>query len=104
VGGGPWAADQATDGDDRVGEVEESVDDALAPFGAAGESAEGLVPGVGPLDVPAPGGLDRCLLASVCDFAGQLALVEQGAGLAGVLAGVQVDGDVVGKRAEPVDQ
>jgi hypothetical protein len=30
--GGQCAADRATDGDDRVGEVEERVDDAPAPF------------------------------------------------------------------------
>ncbi|GGJ71785.1 hypothetical protein GCM10010121_097980 [Streptomyces brasiliensis] len=38
--GGPGSADQTTDGDDRVGEVEEYLDDADAPFVAAGESVE----------------------------------------------------------------
>jgi hypothetical protein len=53
--GGPGAADQATDGDDRVGEVEEGIDDDLAAFVAAGEPTEGVVPGVG-----RPAAVSRC--------------------------------------------
>jgi hypothetical protein len=98
--GGPGAADQATDGDDRVGEVEEGIDDDLAAFVAAGEPTEGVVLGVGSFDVPAAGGLDRCFLAFMGDLAGQLAVCEQRARLAGVVAGVQMDGDVVGEWAE----
>jgi hypothetical protein len=80
--GGSGAADQATDGDDRVGEVEEGFDDGLPPFVAAGEAVEGVVPGVGSLDMPPLGGLDRCLLTLAGDFAGQVALMEQCPGLA----------------------
>jgi hypothetical protein len=57
--GGPCLADWAADGDDRVSEVEERVDDLLAAFVAALQPVEGVVPGVGPLDVPALPGLDR---------------------------------------------
>src|SRR5215207_9155667 len=49
----PGLADEATDGDDRVCEVEERVDYGLAAFVAALEPVEGVVPGVGALDVPA---------------------------------------------------
>jgi hypothetical protein len=44
--GGPCLPDQATDGDDRVGEAEERVDDLLAPLVAALQPVEGVVPGV----------------------------------------------------------
>ena len=62
---GPCLADKATDGDDRVGQVEECVDHVLAPLVAPLEPAEGVVPGagVGPLDMAALAGLDRCLAA-----------------------------------------
>lgn len=48
---------------------------------AAGEAVEGVLPGVGALHVPPLTGLDRRLLAFVCDPAVQAAFVEQGAGL-----------------------
>jgi hypothetical protein len=50
--GDPGPPDQAADGDDRVGEVEERVDDLLAAFVAALQPVEAVVPGVRPLDVP----------------------------------------------------
>lgn len=46
--GGPCLADQGTDGDDRVGEVEERVDDVFAAFVAALQPVEAVVPGVRP--------------------------------------------------------
>src|ERR1700751_4572442 len=55
---GPCLADQAADGDDRVGEVEVRVDDLLAPLVAALQPVEGVLPGVCPLGVPAFPGLD----------------------------------------------
>ena len=50
---GPCLADEPTDCDDGVGEVEERVDDFLAPFVAALEPAEAVMPGVGPLPASA---------------------------------------------------
>jgi hypothetical protein len=50
--GGPGPSNQATQGDDRVGEVEKGVDDGGAPLVAVGESVEGVLPGVGEFDVP----------------------------------------------------
>ncbi len=67
-------ADQATDGDDRVGEVEERIDHDLASLVAALEPVEAVVPGVRPLDVPALSGLNRRLLALARDLAVQAAL------------------------------
>ena len=57
--GGPCLADQAADCNDRVGQVEECVDDILAAFVAALQPVEG-VSGVRPFDMPALPGLDRC--------------------------------------------
>src|SRR3954452_24538901 len=57
---------------------------------------------LGALDVPPPAGLDRCLLALVCDLAVQAAVGQQGAGLGRVVAGVEVHGDLCGQRASPV--
>lgn len=54
-------ADEATHGDDGVGEVEERVDDDLAAFVAALQPVEGVVPGVAAFDVPALAGLDGAL-------------------------------------------
>jgi hypothetical protein len=48
--GGPCLADQATDRNDRVGEVEEGVNDFLAPFVAALQAVEGVMPGIGAFD------------------------------------------------------
>jgi hypothetical protein len=93
--GCPGSSDQATDGDDRVGEVEEGIDDGGAAFVAAGEAVEGVLPGVCAFDVPAPAGLDRCFLALARDAAVEASLVEEGAGGVRVVAGVQVHGDVV---------
>jgi hypothetical protein len=70
--------------------------------GRAGEPVEGVLPGVGALHVPPLARLDRRLLALVRDPAVQAAFAEQGASLVGVVAGVQVDGDVAGKRSEVV--
>ena len=42
--GGPGLSDEATDGDDRVGEVEVGVDHAFAAFVAALDSVEPVVP------------------------------------------------------------
>jgi hypothetical protein len=102
--GDPCPADEATDGDDRVGEVEERVDHLLAALVAALQPVERVVPGVGPLDVPTSAGLDRCLLALVCDLPAQPAISESLASLARVVAGVEMDGDLVGQRAEIAQQ
>jgi hypothetical protein len=56
-------ADEATDGGDGVGEVEEGVDDFLAALVAALQPVEVVVPGVSPLGMPALPGLDRGLVA-----------------------------------------
>jgi hypothetical protein len=74
--GDPGAPDEVTDGDDGVGEVDERLDDCGPSFVAAGQASEGVVPGVGPLNMPALGGLNR----------GVRALVGDVAGLAGVVA------------------
>src|SRR5215203_3300943 len=50
--GDPRPADEATDGDDGVGEVEERVDHLLPAFVAALQPVERVVPGIGALDVP----------------------------------------------------
>jgi hypothetical protein len=63
---------------------------------------EGVLPGVGPFDVPSLACLDRRLLPLVRDAAVQVAFVEQGARLVRVVAGVQVHGDVVGQRSQAV--
>jgi hypothetical protein len=57
---GDWssASDEATHGDDRVGEVEEGVDHTFASFVAALQPVERVVSGIRALDVPAVGGLD----------------------------------------------
>ena len=43
----PGPPNQATNGDDRVGEVEECVDDDRVAFVAAGQAGEGVLPSVG---------------------------------------------------------
>jgi hypothetical protein len=86
-----------------VGEVEEGVDDILMAFVAALQPVEGVVPGVGPLDVPALPGLDGGLVALAGDFAGQAAAGELVAGLLRVIPGVEVDGDVIRERADVVE-
>src|SRR3954454_2998470 len=83
--GGPGPPDQATHGDDRVGQVEEGVDHALAAFVAALQPVEAVVPGVRALDMPTAGGLDRRFLPLVRDLAAQPAFVQQGAGLVRVV-------------------
>jgi hypothetical protein len=92
----PCLPDQATHGGDRVGEVEEGVDDGGTPLVAAGEPVEGVLPGVGALHGSTPTGLDRCLLTFVRDAGVEAAFVEQSAGLVRVVAGIQVHGDVIG--------
>lgn len=103
-GGGPGAANEATDGDDRVGQVEERLDDACTPFVAARQPGEGVVPGVGPLDVSALRRLHGGFDALASDLAGQVTAFQQVAGLVGVIARVQVNSDVVGQRSEVVQQ
>lgn len=72
----------------------ETVDDAGTSFGAGGEFLEAaVVPGVGSLHDPSLAGLEReALLADhpAVEF------VEQVAGLAVVVAGVEMDRDVFG--------
>src|ERR1700756_5595956 len=89
--GDPCLPDQATDGDDRVGEVEERVDDLLAALITALQPVEGVVPGIGPLHVPALPGLDGGLVALMGDFPGHAASGELAAGLVRVVAGIQVN-------------
>ena len=78
--------DEATDGDDGVGEVEEGVDDVFVALVAALQAVEGVVPGVGALDMPALPGLDRGLIALMGDLTGHVALAELVAGLLRVIA------------------
>src|SRR5260370_12617743 len=88
--GCPSLPHEATDGDDRVGEVEVRVDDGLVPLVAALQPAEAVVPGAGPLDVPPLPGPDRGLIAFTGDsprhppcrdlVAGLLRAVPAGAG------------------------
>src|SRR2546430_340263 len=99
----PCLANQATDGDDGVGKVEERVDDVLVALVAALQPAEGVVPGIGPLDVPALPGLDRGLVALAGDFPGHAPSGELVAGLLRVVAGVEVDSDVIGQRANIIE-
>lgn len=100
--GGPCPSDQAAHGDDRVGEVEEGIDDVDLALVAPGNAVKGVLPGVGAFDIPTLARLDRCLLAPVCDAAVQATLVEQSPGSVGVVAGVQVHSDVLGQRPEVV--
>src|SRR5215475_1602028 len=93
--GNPCLPDKATDGDDRVGKVEERVDDLFAPLVAALQPAEAVVPGVCPLDVPPLPGLDRGLAALTGDLAGHAAGGELVPGVLRVITGVEVDGDVI---------
>lgn len=51
---GPCIPDEATDGDDRVGEVKVGVDDSGAAFMATSQAIERVVPGICALDVPTP--------------------------------------------------
>ncbi len=67
-------SDEASDGDDRVGEGDESVNDFDAAVGAEGELLEAaVVPGVRPVDWPSAGRLQRC----GCAFRGDLALAAE---------------------------
>src|ERR1700745_3605396 len=97
---GPCLADEATVGDDGVGEVEEGVDDVLVAFIAALEAVEVVVPGVGALDGPALPGLDGRLLALAGHLPAKAASGQLAAGLVRVVPGVQVHPDVTGQRAE----
>src|SRR6266571_8318930 len=87
---GPGPTNQATHGDDRVGEVEERVDDQLATFVAALQPVERVFPGVCAFDVPPLTGLNRGLITFVCDLAGHAATGQLRAGLVRVIASVQV--------------
>ena len=102
--GRPHLTDQATYGDDGVGEVEEGVDGGGPALVALGEAVEDVLPGVGALHVPPLAGLDRRLLAFVRDPAVQASFVEQGAGLVGVVVGVQVDGGPRSSRRSRVGE
>src|SRR5437764_14634701 len=97
---GPCLADEPADCDDRVGEVEERVDDVFVTFVAALQPVEGVVPGVGPLDVPALPGLDRGLVALMGDVPGHAAPGEFVVGLLRVVTRIEMDGDVSGERLE----
>src|SRR3954454_7010536 len=88
----PRLADKATDSDDRVGEVEERVDDDFPPLVTALESVEGVVPGVRPLDVPALARLDRGLISLMRDLAAQVAAGQLVTSALGVIARIEVDG------------
>src|ERR1700745_1862287 len=97
---GPCLADEATDGDDGVGEVEEGVDDILVAFVAALEAVEVVVPGVGAVDVAPLPGVSGGLAAFTGDGPGHAAPGEPAAGLLRVIARVEMDGDVLGQRPE----
>jgi hypothetical protein len=56
-------ADEATDGGDGVGEVEEGVDDFLAALVAALQPVEGGMPGVSPACQRCPAGSGPCRLS-----------------------------------------
>src|SRR3981189_3266006 len=95
---GPGLSDEATQGDDGVGEVEEGVDDDRSPFVATLQPVEAVVPRVGALHMPALPGLDRCLLAFVSDLAVQASCGQFLGSLTGVVAGIEVHGDVLRQR------
>ncbi|GAA2271524.1 hypothetical protein GCM10010430_66730 [Kitasatospora cystarginea] len=59
---------------------------------------------MGALDMPSPGGLDRRLGPLARDLTAQLPLVEHGTGLVRVVAGVEVDGDLVGQRPKSLQE
>lgn len=65
---GPGSTDEATESGDRVGKVAERVDDDFSSLVAALEPVEG----VGAFDVPTSTGLDRSLVALMCDAASQV--------------------------------
>lgn len=98
--GGPYLADQATDGDDRVGQVEERVDDVFAAFVAALQPVEAVVPGVRPLDVPALPGLERGLVALMGYLPGHSPCCQLIAGFLRVVPGVEVHAGLIGQRPE----
>lgn len=100
--GGPCPADQTADGDDGVDEVEERVGDHGAALKAAGQAMEGVLPGMCPLHMPPPTRLDRGFFALVSDAAVQAAPGQQGAGVVAVVAGVEVDGDLLRQRPKSV--
>jgi hypothetical protein len=86
--GGPGTADQATQGDDGVGKIEERVDDVLVAFVAALEPVEGVVPGIRAFYMSTLTGLDRGLVALMGDRAGHFPSCEFIAGFRRVVAGV----------------
>src|SRR3954453_15498711 len=96
VVGEPGLGEESSGDDDGVGQRDECLDHASAALGAEGEFAKAaVVPGVGPLDHPAAARLEGEAL--VADHAVAAELIEQVAGLARVVAGVEMDGDVVGQ-------
>ena len=99
--GGPGVVDEVPDGDDGVGQGDECLDHPGAHLGTDLEPAEAAgVPGVGAFGHPAPTGLQRGASGGDPGLAAQY--LEQLAGLAAVVAGIQVHGDMFGQvEAEP---
>ncbi len=100
---GPGLPDEATYGDDRVGEVEEGVDHVFFAFVAALQPVEGVVPGIRAFDVPPVGGLDGALttlraISPVRSGRGWPA----GCGWGRVVAGVQVQPGAVQSKGDDV--
>lgn len=93
---GSCVADESTDGDERGGEVEEEVHDAAVAVGAAAELAVAVHPRVGAFADPSCADLDWCGYAFAGDLTVQAEPVEQGSGDGGVVADVEVDGELVG--------
>lgn len=81
--------------DDGVGESDESVDDEGTSFGAGDEFLEAaVVPEIGSLDDPPLADLGREAL--LADHAAAAEFVEQVAGLAVVVVGIEMDRGVLG--------
>ena len=99
--GGPGVVDEVPGGDDGVGQGDERLDHSGAHLGTDLEPAEAAgVLGVGAFDHPAPTGLQRGTPGGDPGVAAQH--LEQLAGPAAVVAGVQVHGDVLGQvETEP---
>lgn len=92
--GGPDVVDEVPDGDDGVGQGDERLDHPGAYLGTDLEPTEAAgVPGVGALDRPAPAGLQRGAPGGDPGVAAQH--LEQLAGSAAVVAGVQMHGDAL---------
>ena len=100
---GPAFSDEASDDDNGVGVGDERVDHDGANFCADGEFSEpAVVPGVRSRDRPSADGLQWGGLAFRSDLPVTSELVQQLPRVRGVVAGVDMHGDVLRKLGEPV--